>query len=104
MPRKPRTVLEHCVAVFGVHRGAFAAAHISQLAMTTHELGRVPTNDEYAEWWAVSERAGWNHRAEAREVFGDAWEDVVRQVADAIAARHVKASPGRLRSVPVVVA
>lgn len=94
MARKPRTVLEACVAVKGVHRGAFAAAHIAQLAMQTRELGRIPSAVEYADWWAVDERTAWRHRAEARDVFGDAWEDVVLVLVAEMDRRSVRSPRG----------
>ena len=94
MARKPRTVLEACVAVKGVHRGAIAAAHVAQWAMTTEALGRLPTTVEYADWWAVDERTGWRHRAEAREVFGESWGEVVQLLADEMARRKVRSPRG----------
>lgn len=78
------TVLQACVSVLGVHKGALAAANVAQLVMTTAELGHFPTNDEYAEYWAVSERTGWLHRSRGRDVFGDDLEDVVAQLAKRI--------------------
>ena len=94
MARKPRTVLEACVAVMGVHRGSFAAAHIAQWAMTIEDLGRVPTTAEYADYWAVDLRTGWRHRAEAREVFGESWLEVVQLLADEIARRKLRSPRG----------
>ena len=87
-------MLELCVAAKGVHRGAVVAAHIAQWAMTTEALGRVPTTVEYAEWWAVDERTGWRHRAEARDVFGDSWSEVVSQLADEMGRRKVRSPRG----------
>lgn len=96
MARKPRTVLEACVAVKGVHRGAIVAAHVAQWAMTTHELGRVPTTLEYAEWWAVDERTGWRHRAGVKDVFGESWVEVVLLLADEMERRKLRSPRGVL--------
>jgi hypothetical protein len=79
--RQPHTVLEYCVLALGVHRGAIAAAHVARWAIAVHELGRMPTTVEYAEYWFVTERTGWNHRASCRAVFGDEWPRVVEAVA-----------------------
>jgi hypothetical protein len=95
--RKPRTVLEHCVAKLGVHQGAFAAANVAQYAIATKDLGHVPTTDEYCEWWAVSERTGWYHRSRIRDVFGDDWPDVIEQVSHLIKT----SSPRAAMSLPV---
>jgi hypothetical protein len=98
-----RTVLQACVAAKGVHRGALAAAHVAQWAMTTHELGRIPTVVEYAEWWAVKERTGWRHRADCRDVFGESWREVVLSLAAEIGRRKVR-STGRAVGLSVAVA
>jgi hypothetical protein len=89
------TVLQACVRTLGVHRGAIAAAQVAQWALVTAELGRVPTTAEYAEYWAVIERTGWNHRANVRRVFGDDWQSVVEQLADEISRRRVR-GPGKV--------
>lgn len=82
MARKPRTVLEQCVAARGVHRGALTAAHIAQYAMATRALGRIPGAETYADYWSVDERTAWRHRQGIREVYGDKWREVVQLVAD----------------------
>jgi hypothetical protein len=83
MPRKPRTLLEVCVARLGARRGGFAAAWLIEHALAYQEFGRVPTAVEYAEWAFISERAAWQRRASLREVFGDEWKEVAeRLVAD----------------------
>ena len=78
---KPVSVHRYCVLKLGVHRGAIAAARVAQWAITTQELGHVPTTVEYAEWWAVSERTGWNHRALIQEALGGEWASVVTRIA-----------------------
>lgn len=83
MARQARTVLEVCVARLGVHRGAVAAANVAQWAIATHELGHVPTTVEYAEYWAIAERSGWNHRARIRDALGEDWQPVVESIAAA---------------------
>lgn len=85
MARKPRTIQEQCIAKLGIHRGAIAAARVAQYAIATHELGHVPTTDEYCDYWAVDERTGWRHRAVIRDVYGDQWGEVVEAVAAPIA-------------------
>lgn len=99
--RPPRTVLEACIAVRGIHRGAFTAARIAQYAMTWVELGHFPTAVEYASSWNVDERTAWRHRAEFEEVFGDRWREVVDQVADEVRRRGEK-SPRSLISTEVI--
>lgn len=90
MAREPRTVLDICVARVGVHRGAVAAAAVAQYALTTVELGHVPTTDEYIAEWAISERTGWRHRERMTAVFGEAWPDVVAAVAAEVERRSVR--------------
>jgi hypothetical protein len=87
MARKPRTILEACTAARGIHRGAITAAHVAQWAMTTAELGYVPSTVEYSEWWGVDERTGWRHRAGIRDVFGEDWPVVVERVGQEIKRR-----------------
>lgn len=84
MARRPRSILEACVAVRGVHAGALTAAHIAQVAMTTAELGRVPSGNEYADYWAVSARTSFKQWEGIAEVFGPDWRDVVVKIADEI--------------------
>jgi hypothetical protein len=90
MPR-PQTVLQACTRKRGVHKGAITAAHVAQMAIATAELGHVPTNAEYCDWWALDDRTGWRHRAGVRDVFGDEWATVVQVVADEIRRRHMRA-------------
>lgn len=100
MRRNPTTVLDYCVAKHGLHRGAFTAAYACQHAICMVDIGHLPTHREYAEYWAVDERSSKNHRARVRDVFGDEWEAVVRQLAT-YAQRTGKWSPGALRRHPV---
>lgn len=95
MARRPRSILEACVAVRGVHAGALTAAHVAQVAMTTAELGRVPSGREYAEFWAVSERTSFKQWEGIAEVFGPDWREVVEKVAAQIAEKRER----RLRRV-----
>jgi hypothetical protein len=85
--RKPATLLELCIARRGVHRGAVTAAWVVQWAATARELGKFPTTAEYAEWWNVSERNAWRHRAAIHEALGDEYERVVLRLGDEIDAR-----------------
>lgn len=84
------SVLQACVARLGAHRGARAAANVAQYAITTRELGHVPTTVEYADYWALSERSGWDHRARVKSVFGDDWREVVETVAAEIERRSTR--------------
>jgi hypothetical protein len=87
---KTVSVHRHCVQKLGVHKGAIAAARVAQWAMATAELGHVPTTVEYSEWWAVTERTGWNHRAAVHAALGDDWPAVVERVAAVIVARKLR--------------
>lgn len=98
---RPGTVLDVCTERLGVHRGAIAAARVAQWALATADLGHVPTTVEYANWWAVTERTGWNHRSACRDVFGDDWPDVVEFVARQIGDRR---SPREVMRLDVVTA
>jgi hypothetical protein len=75
------------------------AAHVAQWAMATAELGHVPTTVEYSEFWFVSERTGWAHRAGIRDVFGEGWQDVVQAVAVEVKRRSLR-SPGAVVALP----
>jgi hypothetical protein len=97
--RQP-TILEQCVRRRGVHRGALTAAHVAQWAIATADLDRVPTGSEYAEFWAVSERTAWYHRAGMREVYGERWPELVEQVAQVIV-KGGERSPRRVMSLRV---
>jgi hypothetical protein len=87
MARKPRTIHELCIARLGVHRGAIAAARVAQWAMVAHDLGRLPTTVEYAEWWSLDERTGWRHRAAIRDALGEEWEPTIEALAAQITDR-----------------
>lgn len=78
---KSVSVHRYCVQKLGVHRGAIAAARVAQWAITTDELGHVPTTVEYAEWWSVDERTGWRHRALIQEALGGEWASIVTRIA-----------------------
>ena len=97
---RPRTILQACTRVRGVHKGALTAAHVAQYAIATAELGEVPGTARYADYWAIDERTGWRHREGIREVFGDDWRAVVEQVA-AEATKRQTTAPGRLLGVKV---
>lgn len=86
------SVLHACIAVRGVHKGAFTAAHLAQYAMTQADLGKFPSAAAYARAWAIDERTAWRHRAEFEEVFGDHWREVVDQVAEQIKTRGERSS------------
>jgi len=75
--RKPRTVLEVCVAKQGIHKGALTAARVAQYAICAADIGHFPGAGTYADWWAIDERTAWRHRASIRDVFGDDLEAVV---------------------------
>jgi len=85
--RQPKTVLDHCIASRGVHRGALTAAWVAQWARCAQELGRFPTTAQYADYWAIHERTGWRHREAIVDVFGEEFEPTVMYVAAAIADR-----------------
>jgi hypothetical protein len=86
--RKAQTILQACVQVRGVHAGALTAAHVAQVAMTTAELGQVPSGNVYAEYWAVNPRTAFKQWEGIAEVFGPDWRVVVEQVAREINARR----------------
>lgn len=95
MPRRRRqTVLAHYVAHFGVHKGGYRAAHFVQMAMVAVEHGEDWSASQYAAYWGVDERTCYAHRAEAREVFGDRWREVVWELAQKVTAEGVR-SPGQ---------
>jgi hypothetical protein len=83
--RQPRTILEACVARQGNFRGGITAARTVEFAWCQVDLGHFPTAVEYAEWAHVDERTSWRHRAAIRDVFGDEWENVIEQLARAVA-------------------
>jgi hypothetical protein len=85
------TVLEVCVRRLGVHRGAVAAANVAQWALAADSLGHFPTTVEYAEWWAISERTAWRHRARCHSALGDDWQNVVESIAREIDERSPRA-------------
>lgn len=87
---KDLSLPRHCTRKLGIHRGALAVARVSQWAMVTAELGHVATTVEYAEWWAISERTGWYHRALIQEALGDQWPEIVTKFAEVIVARQVR--------------
>jgi hypothetical protein len=91
------TVLQACTQKVGVHRGALAAAAVAQYAMTADDLGRFPTAVEYAEWWAISERSAWRHRARIEDVFGESWPSVVELVADELRKKRVRSPRAAMR-------
>lgn len=97
MKRRPaRTVLEVCVERRGVHKGALAAANVVQHAIAQDALGHFPTGVEYSEYWSISDRSAWRHRARARAAFGDELETVVAQLASYIE-QHDERSQRKLR-------
>lgn len=79
--RQDTSVLRACVVRLGVHRGATAAARVVQIALAERDLGHFPTAVEYADYWAVSERTAWGHRAAARAGIGDELERVSSELA-----------------------
>jgi hypothetical protein len=98
--RAPRSIIEACVRKRGLHRGALTAAHVAQYALAMNDLGHFPTAVEYADYWAVSERTAFAHRAGIAEVFGRRWQDVVGRVAAAAEDRETR-SLGRITRFPV---
>jgi len=91
-----------CIQRLGVHRGAIAAARVAQWAIATAELGHVPTTVEYADWWAVTERTGWYHRAAVHAALGDEWPSVVEQLADVVRAQSLR-SPRAVQKLELAV-
>lgn len=91
---RPGTVLDHYTSVYGVHKGAYRAAHMIQIATVAREHGRDFSNKNYMDYWGVSERTGWLHRAEAEEVYGESWRDVAVRLAEAMDEAQISA-PGR---------
>lgn len=75
------TILQACTRKLGQTRGGLAAANIAQYAIAQAELGHFPTAVEYADYWAISERTAWRHRSRCEAAFGDAWPEVVEQLA-----------------------
>jgi hypothetical protein len=64
------TVLELAYARTGsMLKAARVVAFITGWAVTTRELGREPTVDEYAEWWKENRATVYRHLALFREVF-----------------------------------
>ena len=90
-----------CIQRLGVHRGALAAARVAQWAMVTADLGRVPTTVEYSEWWAITERTGWHHRALVRDALGEDWPTVVERVAEVVAAKKLR-SPRAVQQLALI--
>jgi hypothetical protein len=100
--RQPTSILQLSTATLGVHRGAFAAAHIVQWIIATNELGHVPSGREYGEFWAVDDRTSWRHAADAKAVLGDDWRKLVETFStrvDEIAGRS--RSPRKLMALEV---
>lgn len=64
-----------------MHKGALVAAQVAQWAIATDDLGHVPTTVEYCDYWMVTERSGWYHRANVRDALGDDWQLIVAQLA-----------------------
>lgn len=81
MTERRVSVLEACTLKLGQHRGALAAANVAQYAIAWADLGEFPTAAEYADYWAISERSAWRHRARIEAALGDQWQDVVRRLA-----------------------
>jgi hypothetical protein len=98
---KTMSVHRYCVRKLGVHRGAIAAARVAQWAIATAELGHLPTTVEYSEWWAVTERTGWYHRAAVHAALGDEWPQVVEQLARLAQERKAR-SPRAVQQLAVV--
>ena len=94
------TVHRYCVKKLGVHKGALAAARVAQYAMTTADLGHVPSNTEYCSWWVITTRTGFHHRALIKAAFGEDWRPVVEQLAAEIVRRGNR-SPGVIKSMPL---
>lgn len=78
---KPGTVLDHYTEVFGVHKGAYRASQMVQMALVAIEYGHDWSASQYADYWAVEERVAFQHRAYAKEVYGDQWRDAVWELA-----------------------
>jgi hypothetical protein len=90
--RDPRTLLELCIARAGavrgrpggfldVRRGGVAATRVVLWALASKPLGRVAPTASYAEFWRLSERQAWRHRADLHELFpGDEFELVIAAV------------------------
>lgn len=97
------SVLDYCTARVGLHRGGLAAAAVAQYAMTTADLGRLPSTTEYRDWWNISERTAWRHRERMHEVFGDEWRAVVERVAAEVKRRHAR-SPRAVMQLSVAAA
>lgn len=87
------TVLQACVARVGQTRGALAAAAVAQYAIAEYDLGKFPTAVEYADYWAISERTAFRHRARMERVFADDWRVVVSGVTEQIRRRDLERSP-----------
>jgi hypothetical protein len=92
---RPGTVLDHYTEKYGVHKGAIRAAQMAQIALTVLEEGRDFSNKQYCDYWGVTERTGWLHRAQAEEVYGEKWRDVAFALAEEIKLRDVRA-PGKI--------
>lgn len=104
------TLLAVCVARSGGKlraswHGLKVCEYVIEWAIVAHELERMPTTEEYREWWAISERSAWRHRAAIRELFpGDEFPRLVEGVAAQMTARLAAGSRRRLYDLPVRVA
>lgn len=84
------SVLDHYTDRYGVTKGAWRAAHMVQIAVVVQEHGRDFGNGDYIKYWGVDETTGWNHRREAREVYGDNWRDVAEELAKLMDDQNVR--------------
>lgn len=72
MPRarkRPPMWIEVAVSNAGMRKGTTAMTWAYQWAVVREKLGREPTVDEVAEWWAMNRRKAFRDQAAFREAF-----------------------------------
>jgi hypothetical protein len=112
MPRKPRTLLEVCVAraaqargrsvgtLVDVPKATRACSFIIEWAIASIDVGGPLTTREFAEWWHVSEPTVERRRRELRQLFPD---QTPQEVANVVIAA-VEKGRSRVPSPSMVVA
>ncbi|MFZ1910359.1 MAG: hypothetical protein WAU52_14875, partial [Burkholderiales bacterium] len=99
MGRRATTLQQLCVARAGVYRGSLLAAYLVQMAMAQRDLGRFPSNAEYAEWWAISKRGVEEQRRKLRAA-GFTDDEIVQYVGQLAAVIDVRASRSQMLKLP----
>jgi len=108
--RASGTLLELCVGRAGGNvraswRGLKVCEYVIEWSIAAQALGKMPTTVEYAEWWAMSERSAWRHRAAIRELFpGEEFPRLVEAVSVQMTARLAAGPRRRLHDLPAPLA